>query len=87
MPLLVRRAPERILNTTGTPHSFHVHDICFRILESGGEPPPPSLSGPKDTVYVPPGETMRLLTSFEDHAEPTSPTCSTATSSSTRTAA
>jgi FtsP/CotA-like multicopper oxidase with cupredoxin domain len=60
-------------NTSGTPHSLHIHDVRFRILEYGGEPPPPSLSGPKDTVYVPPGETVRLLTSFEDYADPHHP--------------
>ena len=60
-------------NTTGTPHSFHPHDVRFRILEYAGEAPPPSLSGLKDTVYVPPGETVRLLTSFEDYADPDLP--------------
>jgi suppressor of ftsI len=34
-------------NTTGTPHSFHTHDIRFRILESGGEPPPPTSRDPR----------------------------------------
>jgi FtsP/CotA-like multicopper oxidase with cupredoxin domain len=60
-------------NTTGTPHSFHPHDVRFRVLEYAGEPPPPSLSGLKDTVYVPPGETVRLVTSFEDYADPDLP--------------
>jgi FtsP/CotA-like multicopper oxidase with cupredoxin domain len=60
-------------NTTGTPHSFHIHDVRFRILEYAGAPPPPSLSGLKDTVYVPPGKTVRLLTSFEDYADPDLP--------------
>src|SRR5918992_220992 len=62
-----------IENTTGTPHSFHPHDVRFRILQYAGEAPPPSLSGLKDTVYVPPGETVRLLTSFEDYADPDLP--------------
>jgi FtsP/CotA-like multicopper oxidase with cupredoxin domain len=60
-------------NTTGTPHSFHPHDVRFRVLEYAGEAPPPSLAGLKDTVYVPPGETVRLLTWFEDYADPDLP--------------
>jgi suppressor of ftsI len=60
-------------NTSGTPHNFHVHDVRFRVIEYAGEPPPPHLSGPKDTVYVPPGETVRLATAFEDYADPSIP--------------
>jgi blue copper oxidase len=60
-------------NTTGTAHNFHPHDVRFRILEYAGEAPPPSLSGLKDTVYVPPGETVRLVTAFEDYADPDLP--------------
>jgi FtsP/CotA-like multicopper oxidase with cupredoxin domain len=60
-------------NTSGTPHSFHVHDVRFRIMEYAGEPPPPALSGLKDTVYVPPGETVRFATAFEDYADRSTP--------------
>jgi len=60
-------------NTSGTPHNFHVHDVRFRILEYAGEPPPPALSGLKDTVYVPPGETVRFATAFEDYTDPAVP--------------
>jgi FtsP/CotA-like multicopper oxidase with cupredoxin domain len=60
-------------NTSGTPHNFHVHDVRFRIIEYAGEPPPPELSGLKDTVYVPPGKTVRFATSFEDYADPSHP--------------
>ena len=60
-------------NTSGTPHSFHVHDVRFRIIDYAGSPPPPELTGLKDTVYVPPGETVRFVTAFEDYADPSTP--------------
>jgi suppressor of ftsI len=60
-------------NTSGTPHNFHVHDMRFRITDYAGAPPPPELSGLKDTVYVPPGETVRLLVAFEDSTDPSHP--------------
>jgi suppressor of ftsI len=60
-------------NTSGTPHSFHVHDVRFRVIEYAGGPPPPQLSGLKDTVYVPPGETVRFATAFEDYTDPSTP--------------
>jgi FtsP/CotA-like multicopper oxidase with cupredoxin domain len=60
-------------NTSGIPHSFHPHDIRFRVLDHAGGPPAPSLRGPKDTVHVPPGDTVRLLTEFGDYADPDLP--------------
>jgi blue copper oxidase len=60
-------------NRAGVPHSFHVHDGRFRIAKFGGGPPPPQLSGPKDTVLVPPGETVRLVTRFSDYTDPDLP--------------
>jgi len=60
-------------NTTGTPHNFHVHDVRFRVIQYAGGPPPPALSGLKDTVYVPPGEMVRFVTSFEDYSDPDTP--------------
>ncbi len=62
-----------VQNASGTPHSFHIHDVRFRVLEQDGRPSPPSVSGLKDTVYVPPGETVRLLTQFNDYADPAHP--------------
>ena len=60
-------------NPGGTPHNFHVHDVRFRIERYAGGPPPPHLRGWKDTVYVPPDETVRLVTRFTDYADPTTP--------------
>jgi FtsP/CotA-like multicopper oxidase with cupredoxin domain len=59
-----------VRNAGGTPHNFHVHDVQFRVLTVDGDAPPPALRGPKDTVYVPPGSTVRLLMRFTDYADP-----------------
>jgi suppressor of ftsI len=56
-------------NASGTPHNFHPHDVRFRVLEYAGGPPPPHLTGLKDTVYVPPNETVRLVTEFDDYTD------------------
>lgn len=55
-------------NATGQVHNFHIHDVQFRI-----ENAPPTASGLKDTVFVPPGGTVRLLMRFTDYADPTTP--------------
>lgn len=55
------------------PHSFHVHDVQFRILSVDGDAPPPELAGPKDTVYLEPNRTYRLLMRFEDYTDPDVP--------------
>jgi blue copper oxidase len=62
-----------VTNRAGRPHNFHIHDVQFRILDLDGEPPPPHLRGPKDTVYVPPGSTTRLALRFADYTDPTTP--------------
>ena len=49
------------------PHSFHIHDVQFQILDRNGKPPPPAESGWKDTVLLWPGETVRFITRFEDY--------------------
>jgi blue copper oxidase len=62
-----------VRNTSGTPHNFHPHDVRFRILDYAGGPAPPQLRGLKDTVYVPPQESVRLLVRFGDYADPDLP--------------
>lgn len=62
-----------ITNRHGSPHSFHPHLIHFAVLDVDGRPPPPHLTGWKDTVYVPPGSTVRVIARFEDHADPEVP--------------
>jgi FtsP/CotA-like multicopper oxidase with cupredoxin domain len=60
-------------NASGMPHNFHPHDIRFRILEYAGAPPPPELTGLKDTVYIAPGETVRFVARFGDYSDPDTP--------------
>jgi FtsP/CotA-like multicopper oxidase with cupredoxin domain len=55
------------------PHSFHVHDVQFRVLSVDGDAPPPELAGPKDTVYLEPNRTYRLLMRFDDYTDPEVP--------------
>jgi FtsP/CotA-like multicopper oxidase with cupredoxin domain len=62
-----------VTNRSGNPHNFHVHDVQFRIVEYDGDPPPPRLTGPKDTVFLPPGTTARLAMRFSDYTDPTTP--------------
>jgi FtsP/CotA-like multicopper oxidase with cupredoxin domain len=52
----------RVTNDGGAPHSFHVHGVSFRVLDA-------PLAGWKDTVYVPPGRTLRLLVPFGGRAD------------------
>jgi FtsP/CotA-like multicopper oxidase with cupredoxin domain len=62
-----------VRNEHSLPHSFHPHDVRFRILEFAGGPPPPALEGLKDTVLIPPGETVRFVTEFSDYADDEQP--------------
>jgi FtsP/CotA-like multicopper oxidase with cupredoxin domain len=62
-----------VTNADGSPHNFHVHDVQFLVHELDGRLPPPALRGWKDTVYVPPGSTVRLLLRFSDYTDPDIP--------------
>jgi FtsP/CotA-like multicopper oxidase with cupredoxin domain len=62
-----------VRNTNGMPHNFHVHDVQFRVLEVNGKEPPAALRGPKDTVFVPSGTTVRLAMRFDGPADPNTP--------------
>ncbi|WP_199747978.1 multicopper oxidase family protein [Actinomadura sp. WAC 06369] len=57
----------------GLPHSFHVHEVGYRVLDVNGERPPPHLRGRKDTVFVPPRTTVRLAMRFGPHSDPVHP--------------
>jgi spore coat protein A, manganese oxidase len=50
----------------GIDHSFHTHLASFRVLDRNGKAPRPGEFGWKDTVWVPPGETVRILPRFVD---------------------
>ncbi|MEV6432289.1 multicopper oxidase domain-containing protein [Nocardia sp. NPDC051463] len=60
-------------NNDGMPHNFHVHDVQYRVLELDGAPPPAALTGPKDTVFLPPDATAKLAMRFDGPADPNSP--------------
>jgi blue copper oxidase len=62
-----------VTNTDGEYHNFHAHDVQFQVLTLDGNPPPPQLSGWKDTVYLAPGRSVRLAMRFTDYADPNSP--------------
>ncbi|MET9211074.1 MULTISPECIES: multicopper oxidase family protein [unclassified Nocardia] len=62
-----------VRNEDNWPHNFHIHDVQFQILAIDGNPPPPALSGWKDTVYTAPGATYTLAMHFADHTDPTFP--------------
>ncbi|MFJ5695268.1 multicopper oxidase domain-containing protein [Arthrobacter sp. NPDC093125] len=48
-------------------HPLHIHLVDFKVLSRNGRPPFPYEQGPKDTVYVGEGETVRLLMQFGPH--------------------
>jgi blue copper oxidase len=62
-----------VANQSGNPHNFHVHDVRFKVLDYRGAPRPPILDGWKDTVFVPPGASARLLVRFSDYTDPATP--------------
>jgi len=55
------------------PHDFHIHGVSFRVIQYGDGAVPPQLEGWKDTVFVPPFTTVRLLVQFGDYADPHHP--------------
>ena len=62
-----------ITNQHSQPHNFHPHLVQFAVLTVDGDRPPPALRGWKDTVYVPPDTTVRVVARFEDYADPDVP--------------
>jgi suppressor of ftsI len=62
-----------VTNQNPQPHNFHVHDGSFRVLSIDGDPPPAEMAGYKDTVYVAPRSTVRILVRFSDYTDPTWP--------------
>jgi len=48
-------------------HPIHMHLVDFKILTRNGRAPFPYELGPKDTVYVGEGETVRVLVKFGPH--------------------
>ena len=49
------------------PHSMHLHDVQFQVLDRNGKKPSLAEKGRKDTVLVQPGERVRIISKFEDY--------------------
>jgi FtsP/CotA-like multicopper oxidase with cupredoxin domain len=49
------------------PHSMHLHDVQFQVLERNGKPPLPLEQGRKDTILLLPGEQVKIISRFEDY--------------------
>lgn len=62
-----------VTNDESVPHSFHVHDVQFRILDIDDQAPPAHLAGPQDTVYLEPRRRYRLILRFDRYADPAMP--------------
>jgi suppressor of ftsI len=60
-------------NATQVPHSFHVHDVQFRVASIDGAAPPAELAGWKDTIFLEPETEYELLMRFEDYTDPDTP--------------
>lgn len=60
-------------NNTMVAHPFHIHDIQFHVLDRNGAPVPVHEQGRKDVVLVPPMGTVRVITRFDDFADPEMP--------------
>ncbi|MFS0700610.1 multicopper oxidase family protein [Cellulomonas sp. 179-A 4D5 NHS] len=62
-----------VRNDDAVPHNVHVHDVQLRVLDIDGDAPPAALGGLKDTVYLEPRRTYRLIMRFEDYTDPDVP--------------
>ena len=62
-----------LTNNTMVAHPFHIHDIQFHVLDRNGAPVPAHEQGRKDVVLVPPMGTVRVITRFDDFADPDMP--------------
>lgn len=59
----------QVSNLDSSPHNFHIHNAQFRILDIGGDPPPPEMAGWKDTIYTPPQRDVRIAVAFPAHED------------------
>ncbi|HBJ83668.1 MAG TPA: hypothetical protein DDZ88_07335 [Verrucomicrobiales bacterium] len=52
-------------------HSFHIHDVQFKIISRSDGPVPAYEQGWKDTLYAPSGSRVTFIAKFEDYASNT----------------
>jgi FtsP/CotA-like multicopper oxidase with cupredoxin domain len=57
------------VSSSSNPHTFHIHGATFHVLAVEGDAPPPTLRGPKDTVYVNDGHAVTLAVRFRDFVD------------------
>jgi bilirubin oxidase len=58
-----------ITSTSNFGHPFHIHDVEFNILSSGGVAPAAAQAGWKDVVFVPARSTVKFIAKFDDYAD------------------
>lgn len=52
-------------------HSFHIHDVQFKIISRSDGPVPEYEQGWKDTLYTPSGASVTFIARFDDYASDT----------------
>src|SRR6185312_6944719 len=60
-----------VTNRTEQNHDFHMHDTPFQILSVKGALPSGDKVGWKDTIEVPPGQSVQLAMHFSDYTDST----------------
>jgi FtsP/CotA-like multicopper oxidase with cupredoxin domain len=62
-----------IIGSGGMAHPMHIHNRHFQVLDIDGHPPPPELSGWKDTVIVEPEQVVRVIVDHQGTPDPDYP--------------
>lgn len=62
-----------IENSSDRAHNFHIHGARFAVHTVNGDVPAGPLRGPKDTVFIPRGETVELIVPFSSFADSATP--------------
>ncbi|GAA2072086.1 multicopper oxidase family protein [Microbacterium hatanonis] len=62
-----------IENSSNRAHNFHIHGTQFAVHTANGAGPTGPLRGPKDTVFIPRGETVELIVPFGSFVDPATP--------------
>ncbi len=64
-----------ITNAMGMDHNFHIHATHFQLLERNGSANAVAANerGYKDTVYIPPRESVKVILKMTDYADTTKP--------------
>jgi FtsP/CotA-like multicopper oxidase with cupredoxin domain len=62
-----------VTNQTPQNHDFHMHEAPFQVLSVNGALPSGDKVGWKDTIEVPPGQSVQLAMHFSDYTDSTHP--------------